>query len=374
MTKQTTNAKGTVKSGGSGETVKKYLFAILLSFVIAGIIAALFGYNPFLMFLNLFKGAWVGKLNFGTTLEKLTTTLLLATAFNLCTKVQYFNLGLEGSMYLGALGYAVIGYQFPNLPGYIYLPLCILVAMVIGGIWGVIPAYLKTKWNVNEVCVNLLMNYVTINFCTYAIYYVWTAKTSIPQTPELCPQVQIPKIMLPSRANVGLFIAIAVFALTAFVIYRTQLGFKVKMVGQNSGFAEYMGLDVTKMILRTAFISGAIAGLAGGLEVGGLYGRFVDEFAAGASFNGLLASRLVGNNLLLLPISSFALSTLLAGAFGVERSMGIQRAFIDCFTAIIIMTVTMEDLKPFCGRCVQNVRKFFSGKKKVAEAKEEQQS
>ena len=328
--------------------------------MIAGVIAALFGYNPLLMFVNIFKGGWAGRLNFGTTLEKLTTTLLLATAFNICTKVNYFNLGLEGSMYLGALAYAVIGYQFPGLPGYLYVPLCMTAAMLIGALWGAIPAILKIRWNVNEICVNLLMNYVTINFCTYAIYYVWSAKTAIPQTPKLCDQCLIPKILLPSRANVGLFIAIGVFAAAAFIIYRTSAGYRMKTVGQNSGFAEYIGIHHIRTILVTACISGAIAGLAGALEVGGLYGRFVDEFAAGASFNGLLASRLVGNNLLLLPLSSFALSTLQAGAFGVERTMGIPRAFIDCFVAIIIMAVTMEDLWAVCGRGAARLKRRFS--------------
>lgn len=327
-----------------------------MAFVITSIIVALFGYNPFQMFLNLFKGAWVGKLNFGTTLEKMTTMLLLGAAFNLCTKVQFFNLGLEGSLYLGALTYAVIGYQFPDLPGFIYIPLCMLCSMLVGAIWSGLPAFLKARWNTNEICVTLLLNYVASNFCTYAIYYVWSAKTSIPQTPELCEQVTLSKILLPSRANVSLFIALAIYLIITFVIYRTSLGYRLKAVGQNGAFAEYMGINRNRTMILTVCVGGAIAGLAGGMEVGGLYGRFVDEFATGATFNGLLASRLVGNNLLLLPISAFLLSSLNAGAYGVERSLGISRAFIDCFTAIIIMMVTMEDFYGFFRSGIQKIQ------------------
>ena len=329
---------------GDNSYVIRFLFALACAFVIAGVIAALFGYNPFEMLLNLFRGSLVGKLNFGTTLEKFTTILLLGTAFNLGAKVGFFNLGLEGSLYLGALTYAVIGYQFPNLPGYIYIPLCVVSAMLVGGLWGVLPAVLKAKWNVNEICVTLLLNYVATYFCTYAIYYVWSAKTSIPQTPQLCEQVQLPKILMPSRANVGLFIAAAGFLLIVFIIYRTPIGYRTKAIGQNPRFAEYIGIDQKRTMILTVLASGMVAGLAGGMEVAGLYGRFVDEFATGATFNGLLASRLVANNLLLLPVSSFALAMLQAGAYGVERACGISRAFIDCFTAVIIMMVTMDGL------------------------------
>lgn len=349
------------------ETVIKYVFSIFVTFVITSIVVALFGNDPFKMFYNLFKGALVGKLNFGTMLEKLTTTLLLATAFNVCRKVGYVNLGLEGSLYLGALTYAVIGYHFPNLPGYIYLSLCIICSMIIGGLWGLLPAILKAKWNVNEICVTLLLNYAVIRFCTYAVYYVWTAKTSIPQTPELCPQVQLPKILLPSRANVGLFISIAVYIVVMVILFLTATGRKVQSVGENAGFAEYIGVNAKKTMLVTVFLGGAVAGLAGALEVGGLYGRFVDEFASGAAFTGLLASRLVNNNIVLIPISSILISILQAGAYGVERTMGIARTFIDAFTALIIMMLTIDDLYGAVRSGIQKIIARFKKEEKMTE-------
>ena len=361
---QKKNRRSTVKA----QSVLRFLVALLFAFLIAGIIAALFGYNPFEMYVNLFKGAWVGKLNFGTTLEKLPTMLLLGMAFNLGSKVGFFNLGLEGSLYLGALTYAVIGYQFPGLPGYIYIPLCVITSMIVGAVWAFIPAFLRARWNVNELCVTLLLNYVVTNFCTYSIYYVWSAKTSIPQTPELAPQVQFAKILMPSRANVGLFIALIVFFVVLFVIYKTPVGYRLKAVGQNEMFAEYIGIDQKRTMIITVMVGGAIAALAGGMEVAGLYGRFVDEFASGATFNGLLASRLVSHNLLLLPFSAFALATLQAGAYGVERACGISRAFIDCFTAIIIMMVTIDGFYDVAHNGAVKIRNLFSRKAKREEA------
>lgn len=322
--------------------IQRFIFSIVVSVLIACILALIYGYNPGRMFLNLAKGAWVGKLNFGTTLEKFTTILLLGTAFNICVKVDFFNLGLEGSLYLGALTYAVIGYQFPNLPGIIYVPICIICTLIVGAIWGAIPAFLKTKWNVNEVCVTLLLNYAVTLFCTYAIYYIWAAKTSIPQTPPLVEQVLFAKILLPSRAHVGLFLSIAIYIATLFFTYRTASGHRMLAIGQNQHFAHYIGIRHKRNIVLVVMVGGAMAGLAGGMEIGGMYGRFVDEFAMGATFNGLLASRLVSNNMFLLPISSFVLASLLAGAYGVERAVGIPRNFIDCFIYIMIMMITMD--------------------------------
>lgn len=345
----------------------RLVFSLIMGFVFAGIVAALFGYNPFSMIFNLFKGAWVGRLNFGTTLEKFTTMILLGAAFNVCTKVQFFNLGLEGSLYLGALTYAVVGYQFPNLPAVVYIPLCMICSMLIGALWAGLPAFLKAKWNVNEICVTLLLNYVVTNFCGYAIYYIWTASTTVPQTPPLCEQVKLTRILPPSRAHAGLFIAIAVYLAVVIVIYLTSRGNKIKAVGQNPLFAEYIGINRKRSMILTVMVGGAIAGLAGGLEVGGLYGRFVDQFAVGATFNGLLASRLAGNNLLLLPVSAFCLASFSSGAYGIERTMGISRAFIDCFTAIVIMVVTMEDLYPKIRNRLRKAATLFVRKQKSVE-------
>ena len=113
-------------------------------------------------------------------------------------------------------------------------------------------------------------------------------------------------------------------------------------------------------------LSGALAGLAGGMEIAGLYGRFVDEFGAGATFNGLLASRLVSNAMPLIPASAFVLAALQAGAYGVERACGIPRNFIDCFTTIIIMLITMEGFyDTVVGGCGKLIRRMTRKDKKT---------
>ena len=360
-----TLANNQAKSNNAHQ-LRRFGFSLLVSVIVAFILAWIYGFDPIAMFANLFKGAFVGKLNFGTTLEKFTTILLLATAFNICIKVGFFNLGLEGSMYLGALAYAVVGYQFPNLPGYLYVPLCVLAAMFFGAIWGFLPAFLKTKWKVNEVCVTLLLNYVVTLFTTYAVYYIWAAKTSVPQTPELCDQVEFLRILAPSRAHIGLFISIAVYSVAFYFVYRTRIGYQQWTVGQNEHFAEYIGINTRKTVVLTVMLSGALAGLAGGMEIAGLYGRFVDEFGAGATFNGLLASRLVSNAMPLIPASAFVLAALQAGAYGVERACGIPRNFIDCFTTIIIMLITMEGFyDTVVGGCGKLIRRMTRKDKKT---------
>lgn len=343
----------------NGSAILGFLLAVVIAFAIGGIVIAMLGYNPFQVYTELFKGALVGKLNIGTMLEKFTTSLLLGLAFNICAKVQYFNLGLEGCLYFGALAYAVVGYQFPNLPGFIYLPICILAAMITGAIWSFVPAFFKAYYNVNEVCVTMMLNSVAVLMTGYAIRYVWAAKTSIPQTPELVQQVKLTQILKPSRVSTGIFIAIGIYFLMLWVFRRTTFGFRINTVGDNPFFADYVGIKAKKVVMITVMLGGAVAGLAGGLEVGGLYGRLMDQFADGCTFDGVLASRFVNNNINLLPFSALGLAILKTGAYGVERYTGVPRPFIDCLTAMLILLLGMDKLFSFSG-----LRKKMQNKKK----------
>ncbi len=324
--------------------IVRYSLTFFFAFLIGALFMLFVGYSPVTVYGEMLYGIFGKELYFGTVIEKFSTVLLLGLAFNICQKVRYFNLGLEGSLYTGALAFAVLGYQFPNLPGFIYLPFCMIASMIVGAAWGLLPGYFRIWHNTNEICSTLMLNYVAIQLTTYAIYYVWAARDAIPQTPKVVSQVRIPQIMPPSRASVGLFIAIAVYLLFLFIFYRTTIGYRIKTVGQNSFFAEFVGINQKLVAILTVLTGGAVAGFAGGLEVAGYYGRFMEAFAFGSTFDGLLAARLVKNNLFALPFAAFVIAALKVGAAGVERATGVPRAFVDVITSLLILFVATDQL------------------------------
>jgi len=323
-------------------SILKFLTTFAVALLLGAIIMMVSGYNPLQVYAALFTGAFRSTLDFGTMLEKLGTILMLGLAYNLCHHVLYFNLGLEGCLYAGALAYAVIGYQFPDLSAVIYIPLCFGVAVIGGALWALPPVIFKLKYNANEACSTLMMNYVALNLTGYSIYHIWTANSYVPRTPNLLPQVTMPRLFVSSRANVTLFLAIIVFAIMLFVMFKTSFGFKIRTIGQNERFAKYAGFNVTKITIGIIALSGGIAGLAGGFEVAGMYGGFIDGIASGCTFDGLLASRLVNNNMRMIPFSSVLLALLRSGAKVVERSLGVPSAFVDLMISILILLVMFD--------------------------------
>jgi simple sugar transport system permease protein len=157
------------------------------------------------------------------------------------------------------------------------------------------------------------------------------------------------RIMRPSRANIGIFIAIGAFALVCFVLTRTTWGYRIRQVGENPHFAEFAGIRSKAVIIWGMIMSGALGGLAGSLEVMGTYGYFLDGFSPGIAFDGMLASLIAKNDLKMIPVLSLFLAVLKTGALGMERFTGVPKALVDSIIAVFILIAAMEGLSIFKG-------------------------
>lgn len=322
-------------------------FAIGVSLLVGAVIIFFIGYNPLEAYVELFKGAFMGKLQFGTTLERFTTLLLTSLAFTLSLKVNVFNLGIEGQLYLGAIAAAWIGSMFTSLPFIVHIPLCLLASMFVGALWSSIPGFLKAWYQVNEACVSIMLNYVAIFFCSYLVAYPLSAMQSVPKTADIAPSALLFRFMWPSRAHAGLFIAVGIYILIYWIIKHTTWGYSIRSVGLNPKYSEYVGIKPKLAIMGGMIISGIIGGLSGGLEVLGIYGHFLDGFSVGMGFDGILASHLAKNDMRMIPFTAFFLAALKAGALGMERFTGIPKALVDALVAVFILLATMEGLFNF---------------------------
>lgn len=322
-------------------------FSIATSLVLGALVILAMGYNPIEAYSQLFQGAFIGKLNIGNTLERFTTLLLTSLAFTISARVNVFNIGVEGQLYLGAIASAWVGASFFSLPFYIHIPLCLLMSMVVGALWGAVPGALKAYYRVNEACVSIMMNYIAIFLCSYLVAYPLSAMQSIPKTADIASSAMLYRFLWPSRAHVGLFMAIGAYVLVCWVTNRTTWGYCIRSVGLNPEYSEYVGINPKRTIIGGMLISGMIGGLSGGLEVLGIYGHFLDGFSVGMGFDGILASHLAKNDLRTIPFTSFFLAALKAGALGMERFTGIPKSLVDALVAIFILLATMEGLFNF---------------------------
>jgi len=220
--------------------------------------------------------------------------------------------------------------------------LCFLAAMIAGGAWAYIPGKLKAGLGVNEVCVTILLNYVAKYITSFLVNGPLSAKTGVPQTVPVPEGIRLPQLLPPSQANAGLFIAIIVTIAVFWLMNKSTWGYKFTTVGLNPKHAEYVGIDPKQQLIRSMIISGVLGGIAGAIEVLGIYGYFLDNFSTGIAMDGMLVALIVKNDINMIPIMSFFMAVLKSGSLGMERNTGIPKAVVDTIIAIFIIFATME--------------------------------
>lgn len=328
--------------------VRKWLLTMLLAMGIGALFILLISENPIDAYVALFKGAFNGKLKLGTTLASFTPLLLTSTAFAIAAKAGAFNVGVEGEVFLGGITAAYIGVNWTFLPDPLLLLACFLGAIIVAAAWAFIPGFLKAYYDVNEVCVTILMNSVALYITSYLVSGPMSAGVANAQSKPVT--VNLYQFMKPSSANMGLFIAIAAVILVIWMLNKTTFGYKIRTVGTNASHAEYVGINPKRVFIQTMMLSGALGGMAGCIEVLGVHGYFLNNFATGLGSNGMLAALIVKSDVVMAPFMAFFLAILKSGAMGMQQSTGVPKSIVDTITAVFIIIATMELLFQFNGK------------------------
>ena len=275
---------------------------IILSIVLGFLIGAIF-----LAVMRLSVGEAYGRLiNSVTSLKGFSYVVVyavpyivagLSVAFSFKTGV--FNIGAEGQFVVGSMAAALVGILLPDLPKPILIPLCFLVAMAAGAIWGTVVGVLKTKWGINEVLSMIMFNWIAFYLSNFiagipAIHSTGSAeatKNISDNASMLFSKEFIKANGLAPTANWGILVAIVMMLLVWFIIEKTTLGYELKAVGANKFSAEYGGINVSRSILTALAISGALAGLAGALQLMGMGSRIsVFSSQEGFGFAGIVVA------------------------------------------------------------------------------------
>lgn len=334
--------------------IRKILLTMLLALGIGAIFIIAIGESPIAAYTALLKGAFNGKLRLGTTLAGFTPLLLTSIAFAVAAQAGAFNVGVEGEVFLGGLTAAYIGINWTFLPKPLLMLACFAGAMVVAAAWAYIPAALKAYYGVSEVCTTILMNTVALYITSYFVSGPMSAGTANPQSDPVT--VRLTQFMKPSSVNLGIFIAIAVVLVVIFMLYRTNWGYKIRTVGTNPTHADYVGINSKKVFISSMMLSGVLGGIAGCIEVLGVHGYFLNNFATGLGSNGMLAALIVKSNVIFTPFMAFFLAVLKAGAMGMQQTTGVPKALVDTITAVFIIIATMETAFQFKERRKKNTK------------------
>jgi simple sugar transport system permease protein len=323
--------------------VIRTLITVFLALLLGGIIMQLSGKDAANAYQVLFNSAFGSERAIANTLLTATPLIFTGLATLIAFRAGIFNVGVEGSLYVGAFAAAWVGFTFTEVPGPLLIVLAFAAAAVVGGLWGLIPGYLKARLRVDEIVTTIMLNYVAILFTDYLV----TGPFFVPgmanaMSTEVAKGAQLPRLIERSQLNASFIIALVVVVVVAFVLRGTTLGYEIKAIGTNPLFARWMGMPVARTILLVMFISGLIGGVAGAGQVLGVHYRFVSGFSRGLGFDGIVVALLGRNSPFGVLLAALFLGALRNGSSTMEMFTRIPRDLIDIVVAFVIFFVAVE--------------------------------
>lgn len=269
---------------------------------------------------------------------------LILTGLGICVMFQagQFNLAGEGSFFLGAVISAVIAINLP-LPTFLH-PLVILIASgMIGAIFCMIPAFMKLKWNAYELVSSLMLNYVALFIGLFIIKnYLIDPQAGFFASFSFESTAILPKIVPKTRIHLGLIIVVACVILCYQLLYRSRWGYSIRITGMNHSFAKYTGIGVASVVLYSQAIGGFISGLAGGIEMIGMYSRFQYQALPQYGFDGIIIATLANNKPQWVPFAALFLAYVRIGADILSRTTDVPVEIVSIIQAIVVVFVAAK--------------------------------
>lgn len=316
------------------------IVAILLALLLGSILLLFIKVNPLEAYKYLIFANFSSAYNIAEIFAKATPIILTGLAFTFAFRTGLFNIGGEGQMFVGAIAAVFIGLKTGHLSPFITIPLCLIAAIIAGAIWGIIPGILKGVFGSSEIIVTIMFNYVALYLVSYVVDGpLREASGFYPQTDLIGENAFLPYIIPKTRLHIGFLVAALLVFVVYLILWKTPFGFRLRAVGFNPDGAEYSGINIKKNIIISLAISGALAGVAGFTEIGGIHHRLLDNFSRDVGFDGVAAALLGGANPLGVFIASLLLGMLKTGANAMQRGVGVPANIVNIIQALIIILV-----------------------------------
>jgi simple sugar transport system permease protein len=304
--------------------------------------------QPFEALGALARGAFGETSAIMRTLTKSTPLILSGLAVAIALRAGLFNIGVEGQLLVGGLASAWVGFAFKGLPWFAHLPLALLAGAFAGAIWAAVPGVLRAWRGAHEVIVTIMMNYIAIHLCHYLVNNLLRDKNTLSTaTPRVLQSAQLWMIEVTKRESLssGFFLALAAAGVFAFLVKRMALGFEIRAVGQQPEAARAAGISVGATMVRAMVISGALAGLAGAVEVLAVHRRFLDAFSPGYGFDSIAVALLGGLNAGGVVLAGILFGALNSGSTYMETMASTPRQIAGIVQAVVILAVGAKYLK-----------------------------
>ena len=353
------------------KSILLYFFAVLFALVLGGIFVAIMGTNPFEYYLTVLIGNFENAIYIKLLIRSFTPLLITSIGVSFAFKMRFWNIGAEGQFIMGAICAATVALSFGgSLPAPLAVIATVIAGALGGGIYGLITAVFKVKFGTNETLLTLMFNYIALYIVKYFVYvdFYKVPANGIP-TFKRIPQVTwLTELKLGDLSiDTSFFIAIALLVL-AFVYFNyTKHGYEINVVGDSPNTAVYAGMKVKRVIMRTMFLSSAIVGLAGALQLtGAAAGHTLNEgITGGVGWTAIIVAWLAKLNPIGIFIVTFLMSILERGSSVARMKFGISESVADIMQGIILFSILAFD---FFIQFKVVIRKGYNKKRKGLEA------
>jgi simple sugar transport system permease protein len=348
------------------------VLAILSGLILMGIMIAITGQPVFESYGVLFSKAFgcqsSGNCAIITTLERATPIIITGLSAVIAFRSGLFSLGQEGQYLIASVVAAWLGYAI-HLPTGIHQTVIILACMAAGAAYGYIPGLLRVKLGVNELLSTIVLNAIATLFIGYMVEFPLRADVSTTaHSPVIDETAWLPTFYPGAKWGVGFVIAVVAVIAVFIYLWKTKSGYEMRMAGQSKRFALFGGVPSDSAAIRAMVISGALAGLAGAIEVLGVHRRIMAGFSTGLGFDGMTTAILGQTH----PFGVFIVAILFAGLelgaqLGLQLKLGIPREIGGTIIGFIILFVAASK---FYEQIISRIRKWFD-KRKLQKAKGE---
>ncbi len=306
--------------------------------LILGCIPMLFtGTNPIEAYSVIVQGSLLRPVYFRQTVKIAIPLLGCALAIAPCFKMRFWNIGAEGQITMGAMCATYFAlYWVDKVPSAVLLVIMFLASLVGGGLWALIPAFFKAKWNTNETLFTLMMNYIAIGIVAWLQGGPWEGRKGSQIIPMFGDAARLPDLF---RVHIGWIFVLVLVVLMHIYMNKTKQGYEIAVIGDSQNTARYAGMNVGAIIMRTMFISGAISGFVGFMTVSGANYTLYSGVADNVGFTAITVAWLSQLNAFAMIFISMLLAVISKGANTLQTRLQVPASISDIITGILLFAM-----------------------------------
>lgn len=322
------------------------LLAIVLTILSGIIIFSVLDKDPWLSLYTFFIQPLTTGFGFTELIVKATPLILIGAGLSIGFKANVWNIGAEGQFTMGAIAGGGTALFLSNQESLLVLPAVLVMGIIGGAVWGMIPAFLKTKYNANEILTSLMLSYVALLMLSYLVHGPWRdpGGYNFPESEIFSDSAMLPVLLQGTRLNLGTIFALLSVLITYLLLSRTVLGYQFKVAGLAPLAARYAGFNRSKLIWLSMIISGGLAGLAGIAEVSGTIGQLLPSVSPGYGFTAIIVAFLGRLSPIGVLFAGLILALTYIGGENAQIEIGLPAAVTGLFQGIILFYLLACDV------------------------------